>query len=59
MRAAFLLALCSLSSGVAADYDLIEGLNRCPEEVRDRGAQGAGVFGDAGQLGYDVLHQHR
>ncbi len=56
MWAAFLVALCSLFLGVAAVYGLVEGLDRLPEEVRDRGAQGASVFGDASQLSYDVLH---
>ena len=56
MWAAFLLTLCSLVFGVAAVYGLVEELDRCPEEIRDRGAQGASVFGDASQLSYDVLH---
>ena len=48
----------SLIPSVAAVYGLVEGLDRLPEEVRDRGAQGAGVFGDAAQFGDDVPHQH-
>ena len=58
MWAAFLLTLCSLVFGVTAIYGLVEGLNRCPEEIRDRGAQSAGVFSDAAQFGDDVPHQH-
>lgn len=56
MRAAFLVTLCSLVFGVAAVYGLVEGLDRCPEEIRDRGAQSAGVFSDAAQIGDNVPH---
>ena len=56
MWVAFLVTLCSLIFGVAAVHGLVEGLDRLPEEVRDRCAQGAGVFSDAAQLGDDVPH---
>ena len=56
---AFLLSLCSLVFSVAAVHGLVEGLDRLPEEVRDRSAQGTGVFSDAAQIGDDVPHQSR